>query len=204
MRKPMALTLGENWARELWASDYRIRFKLHGGGEYLTMFTSAYDRARELARAALGAAELIGVIAAWPNPSLELNADGTGRDGFEIIREMGVPNDIFEAAWSGPFYPGDEDEEPWQHRAVKLTWDQADILLWNNIGSEIGVRPTAPLLSKLVNVQRGISVYAYDDRGMDITALSAADIVPLYRRYERWLLDSDRPRMAKIFDPQQV
>lgn len=198
----MALTLGENWARQLWASDYRIRFALHGGGDYVTIFTSAYDRARELARAALGRAEPIGVIAAWPDPSLKLAADENGRDGFEILREMGVPADKFECVWSDSFYPGDEDEEPWRHRAIKLTWDQADILLWNNIASEIGVRPTAPVLSKLVDVERGISVYAYDDRGMDVTALSAADITPLYRRYEQWLLDGDRPRMAKIFGPR--
>ena len=199
----MAIILGEKWARELWASEYRIRFELRpDGGAYVTKFTTAYDRARELARAALGEADPIGVIAAWPHPSLEIDWDGTNRDGFEIINEMGVPTDKYECAWNSWFHPADVEEEPWLHRAVRLTWDQADILLWNNIAYEISVRPRAPVHSRLVDLERGVLVYAYDDRGMDVTALKAADIVPLYRRYDRWLLDFDRPRMAEIFGRQ--
>ena len=59
----------------------------------------------------------------------------------------------------------DADTRPWEHRAVSLTWDQCDILLWSQIARDIGVMPQAPVLSKLVDLQRGVTVYAYDDRG---------------------------------------
>jgi hypothetical protein len=104
--------------------------------------------------------------------------------------------------WSGQLYPADEmghDLPPWKHRAINLTWDQADILLWSNIGQDIGIRPVAPVLAKLVDMERGVSVYAYDDRGMDITALEAQDIANLSTEFNSWLLDYDRPRMAHAF-----
>jgi hypothetical protein len=64
-----------------------------------------------------------------------------------------------------------------------IPW-QADILLWGQIAREIGVTPQAPVLSQLVDVERGVTVYAYDDRGMDITALSPDPIVELYTRFD--------------------
>jgi hypothetical protein len=171
------------------------------------MFTGSYDRARELARTALRSGELIGVIAAFPNPRSELFSDKIDCNAFDILRDMGVPTHKFESAWWGHFYPEfeyDKESVPWEHRAIKLTWDQADILLWNNIAREIGIRPAVPALSKLVNLEQGICVYAYDDRGMDITALTVPAIAELYRHYDSWLLDSDRPRMAQIFGSRQT
>jgi hypothetical protein len=103
----------------------------------------------------------------------------------------------------GLFYPEDEEEGevlPCEHRAVRATWDQADILLWSNIASDIGVKPNAPVHSKLVDVARGVTVYAYDDRGMDITALSADPIAELYTRFDAWLADGERPRMSEAFE----
>jgi len=113
---------------------------------------------------------------------------------------MGVSTDGPEACWNGDFYPGDagdDDTSPCEHRAVGVTWDEADILLWNNIAQEIGVRPRAPVLSKLVDRASGIVVNAYDDLGMDIVALAREPIEHLYRRFDTWLLDRDR--MAEAF-----
>jgi Domain of unknown function (DUF3885) len=50
------------------------------------------------------------------------------------------------------------------------------------------------VLSKLVDVARGVIGYAYDDRGMDITSLSADP--ELHTRFDAWLLDCDHPRMC--------
>ncbi len=102
----------------------------------------------------------------------------------------------------GYTYPDQEEDaeaRPCEHRAVSVTWDQADILLWSQIARDIGVTPQAPVLSKLVDVERGVTVYAYDDRGMDITALSPDPIVELYTQFDTWLLDHDRPRMSEAF-----
>nr|WP_041391694.1 DUF3885 domain-containing protein [Sphingobium sp. SYK-6] len=170
------------------------------------MFTTSYDRARSLARAALSTEEPIAVIAAYPDPKKGLGAERHGwmsGTGFDHLRELGVPTDDAVATWAGYCRPGEEDDdeaEPWIHRAVKLSWDQADILLWNQVAQDLGVAPRAPVKSKLVDLGRGLSVDAYDDRGMDITALTKATIARLYEQFDEWLLDYDRDRMKEAFE----
>jgi hypothetical protein len=167
----MALLLGPDWQRDLWASPYRLRFELNQGGPYVSMFTRGYDRARALARAALPTNELTGIIAVYPDPKREIGAKWRGwTEGaaFETLKEMGVPTESKVAEWAGCWWPEDEPDDeaqPWLHRAVRLTWDQADILLWNQVAHDIGVTPQAPVMSKICDVERGVSVNAYDDRG---------------------------------------
>jgi hypothetical protein len=200
----MAISFGPDWQRQLWASPYRLRFELNQGGRYVNMFTSSYDRARCLARAALRSEQVVAVIAAYP-PSTVLGARRRGwtrRAAYDVLGEMGVPTISSEATWMGFTYRGEEEDDearPGEHRAVSVTWDQADILLWNQIAHDMGVMPQAPVTSTLVDVERGVTVYAYDDRGMDITALSPDPILELYTRFDTWLLDHDRPRMSEAF-----
>jgi hypothetical protein len=73
------------------------------------------------------------------------------------------------------------------------------LLVWSQSAYDMGVTPQAPVLSKLVDVERGVTVYARDDRGMDITALSPDPIAEIYTRFDSWLLDHDRPRMSEAF-----
>jgi Domain of unknown function (DUF3885) len=202
----MAIIFRPDWQRALWASPYSLRFELSQGGSSVNAFTSAYDRARCLARAALPSQQVVAVIAAIPNPSIVAGAEcngWTGRTAFEVLAGMGVPTVRSEANWMGYIYPNDKDDPEallWEHRAVRLTWDQADILLWSNIAVDMGVTPQAPVISKLVDVERDVTVNAYDDRGMDITALNADRVSGLYARFDGWLLDYDRPRMASAFE----
>jgi uncharacterized protein DUF3885 len=200
-----AIRLGPDWHHELWASPFRLRFELSHGGPYVSMFTSAYDRARRLARAALPAERVVAVIAAIPNPSRELGAKQRGwtaRSAYDVLKKMGVPTTPPEAAWTDHVHPPqarDDTARRWRHRAVSVTWDQADILLWNQVARDIGVQPQAPVLTRLVDLARGISVHAYDDRGMDIIALNRDTVADLYTRFNDWLLDHDRPRMTEVF-----
>jgi hypothetical protein len=172
------------------------------------MFTRSYDRARELTRAALGISPPVGIVAAYRSPFWTItggDAAGTAATCFNALKEMGVSTDEAEAHWKGFFHPGEEEDDdvaPYEHRAIHMTWDQADILLWNNLAQDIGVQPKAPVISALIDRARGISVFAYDDRGMDITALSPGPIEHLYRDYDSWLLDYDRPRMTEAFGAQ--
>lgn len=171
------------------------------------MFTGAYDRARALARAAIPSQHVMAVIAAIPNPSIELGSEWkgwAGRTAFEVLAEMGVATATPQANWLGHVHPYDKDDDDaalWEHRVVCIDWDQADVLMWSSIAYELGVTPQAPVNSKLVDVERGIVVNVYDDRGMDITALSAEQVRGLYTQFDEWLLDFDRPRMANAFKP---
>jgi hypothetical protein len=197
----MALSLDQSWNRELRGSPYRLRFELGQGDTYLANFSCAYDRARALARAAIGASPPTAIIAARPNAKNPAVAMPVQDGEFGRLQAMGVHTTPFVAAWRGPSHPlsSTADAEVWQHRALEVSWTEADILLWSNIGQEIGVRPVAPVISSLVDVDREVMAYAYDDRGMDIVAVSASEIASLYVQFDAWLLDHDRDRMAAVF-----
>ncbi len=202
----MPITLGPNWQTGLWASQYSLRFELGTGGSYINMFTSSYDRARRLARAALPTDRVTAVIAAYPHLDVVVGREWRGwteGTAWEILSEMGVPTEKTSKSWLGYWWPGDDaDEEAsqWDQRAVCLPWDQVDILIWNQIAHEIGIGPQAPVMTKFVDLERGVVVNAYDDRGMDITALEKSALTPLMAEFDEWLLDYDRPRMVLTFD----
>ena len=120
---------------------------------------------------------------------------------FDALKEMGVTVDAPLATWQASPHPHHEDAADWrwEHRALRVTWEEADILLWSNIGQDIGIRPVAPVLATLIDRERAIAVLAYDDRGMDVTALVPEELIALYRHFDAWLLDHDRPRMAAAF-----
>ena len=197
----MLLPLDKHWADAIWPSCYRLRFQLNTGGGYVNMFTGAYDRARQLARAALPIDRPLAIVAAYASPYWVITADkrkAIDATNFELLQKMGVSTDQAEATWEGPFYPPDPDSLC-EHRAVRVGWDEADILLWNNIAQNIGVEPRAPALSMLTDPEKDVVVNAYDDREMDIIALSPEPIEHLHRRFDAWLLNYDRPRMAEVF-----
>jgi len=201
------INFGPDWQRELWDSPYRLRFELSTGGANLTQFIGAYDRARSLARAALPSDNVVAIIAAYPKTTRRMAKwpSWARRAPFVLLDEMGVPTAPAEATWSGHTDPEDEadpDMPLLEHRAVSITWDKVDILLWNQVAHDLLVQPEAPVLTRLVDVARGVTVYAYDDRGMDITAVSPDPILELYSRFDHWLLDYDRARMSEAFAPR--
>ena len=205
----MSLAFGPDWQRDLWTSPYRLRFELTHGDyaeRYVTKFTRSYDRARKLARLALPSDSLIGIIAALPEPSKELNAGRLGwttGTGFEHLSKLGVSTDVTLAEWAGFWWPdevNDPEAEAWNQRAVSLNWEQADILLWNQIAQDLGIAPRAPVLAKFVDLARGVCVNAYDDRGMDITSLIREPLEDLYAQCGSWLLEDERSRMAEVFE----
>lgn len=172
----------------------------------MTKFTRSYDRARELARIALPSDSIVGIIAAFSEPSREMSAERLGwttGTAFGHLAELGVSTEAPLAEWVGFWRPDEEDDpeaEPWTQRAVSLTWEQADILLWNQIAQDLGVAPRAPVFAKFVDLERGVCVNAYDDRGMDVTSLTRGPLEEQYSQCGTWLLGDDRSRMASVFE----
>ncbi len=205
----MTLSFGPSWQRELWASPFSLRFQLDDGdyfGRYVTKFTNSFDRARAIARMALPTERVVAVIGAYPDPSREINAEWHGwvtGTGFEHLANLGVSTDAASDRWRGYWHPDDEDDrdaEPCDQCAVSLDWEKADILIWNQVAHDLGVAPAAPIFAKLVDVERGVCVYVYDDRGMDVTALTKEPLSQLYIQANDWLLDYDRARMSAAFE----
>ncbi len=205
----MTLQLGPDWQNELWVSPFSLRFELSDGehvGRQVTKFINSFERARALARLALPGERIVGIIAGFPEPSLMAGAEWrewTTGTAFDHLTNLGVPSDACLASWTGYWWHCDIDDpemELWEQRAVMLSWEQADILLWNQVGQDLGIAPRAPVQAKLVDLERGICVNAYDDRGMDITAIERAPLEALYAERNDWLLDYDRARMAAVFE----
>lgn len=110
----MAFSFGPDWQRDLWGSPYRLRFELNRSGSYMNMFTSSYDRARALARTALPSDEVVGIIAAYPNPKRELGAKWRGwtkGTSFELLAAMGVSTEPAMASWEGYWWEREEKEK---------------------------------------------------------------------------------------------
>jgi hypothetical protein len=48
-----------------------------------------------------------------------------------------------------------------------------------------------------LNPAKAMIVHRYDDRELDIIAANRESLIPIYRTFNDWVLDSDRERIAK-------
>ena len=134
------------------------------------------------------------------NPSNDMLAPAT--DGFEALSNLGFSS-VPVMEWRAPRYPYESGEQAedciW--RAFDVTSDIAsqDALLWCSLAYEMPVKPKAPVVSYLADFERGVLLHIYDDRGMDVSALTASALMPVYRAFDPWLLDYDRDRMKTAF-----
>lgn len=184
------------------ASPYRLRFELSGSGSYISMFAQAFDRARSLARAAVAEGNVQAIVQAYDGWSAPWGTSRYGRrrkDSYAALAKIGVETRPFVESWTGVSHPDADPDHLVPHRLLSIDWQAADILIWNNIGKEIAVRPVAPVHTLLMDTARTILVDIYDDRGMDVSAHDPARLAALYRSHDTWLLDHDRERMTDLF-----
>jgi hypothetical protein len=188
-------TLDGNWYQAFRASPYWLRFEL--GGEILSnvdqpvpRFIQAFHRAQALANVLFSSStSLTAILGASP----EWHA-------FGALEALGFRAPAPWCRWSASYPPGEEDAPRFEWRAIELAEPaMRDTLLWVSIVYEMGISPKAPVVSYLTDFDAAVVLHVYDDRGMDVRALDRASIEPLYRQFDSWLLDYDRPRMAAAF-----
>ena len=194
------------WDPRFYPSPFRLRFEL-GGDIFGTdrpvpRFVQAFGRARQIAADAFESSNRVfGIAAAWDDSQDEIFAPAD--DGFVALREAGFTLEPL-VEWQAPLWPDEpieEDQITARWRAFDLSDDLAsrDVLIWCQVAYEMRVTPKAPILSYLVDFDRGIILYVYDDRGMDLTAIQPDTLRELYTARTEWLLDYDRPRMKEAF-----
>ncbi len=198
------MNLGPGWLNPFDQSPYSLRFEL--GGEHsnlndpVSRFTQAYDRARTVAESIFGASQrLTAVVMCTEAPS---DLTGQPREpGLSSLASVGFDASQPTCSWEGlpPWLEGEDPEE------VKCFWAafdltgsrrQQDILLWCSIADEMPIQPKAAVVSYLLDPDASVLLHVYDDRGMDLTGLSAASVASTYRKFDQWFLDYDRDRMA--------
>ncbi len=107
------------------------------------------------------------------------------------------------AEWRTPLNRDEpeQSEEGFIWRAFDVTSDIAsqDALLWSSLTYEMPIEPKPLVVARLADLERGIVLDVYDDRGMDVRALAAATLLPFFKKFDGWLLDYDRERMEAAF-----
>jgi Domain of unknown function (DUF3885) len=202
----MERTFDPTWDSAFKGSPFWLRFEL-GGEDFgcvdapVPRFVQALTRARYIRDALFADSEQVWAIAAsHAEPFRDFYAPVP--DAFEALSKIGF-NGSTSAEWRAPLSSnehGDEDEDfVWRAFNVTLDIRNQDALLWCSICYEMPIEPKSPVVSHLADFERGILLHVYDDRGMDVLALEAAPLLPLYERFDAWLLDYDRERMRAAF-----
>jgi Domain of unknown function (DUF3885) len=199
-------TFDATWGRAFKNSPYRLRFEL-GGEEFgcadapVPRFVRALTRSRAIRDAVFAETfKLWAIVASAAHPSNGIDAPVP--DGFEALSNIGFKSSAI-AEWRARLDVDDpeQNEEDFIWRAFDVTSDIAsrDTLLWCSIAYEMPIEPKSPVETYLVDLERGILVHVYDDRGMDVSALTASVLLPFYKKFDNWLLDYDRERMEATF-----
>jgi hypothetical protein len=191
----------QNWIQPFEVSPFWLRFELGGEAfgnleQPVPRFIRAFSRARSIADRALAqSAAMTAIVGTWPPPE----HDTPQSDYFIALDHIGFRAPDPVSVWSAPVARGEPDILlSWQALAIDDPM-MRDTLLWTSIANEMPVTPKAAVIVYFVDFVAGVMLHAYDDRGMDVIALERAAIEPMYRDFDDWLLDHDRPRMAAAF-----
>ncbi len=197
---------GAGWDAPFKDVPYWLRFEL--GGEELSnqdapapRFVQALSRSRAICDAVFAQTrQLWAIVTTYRDNSTDFFAPVD--DAFEVLFKIGFKSSAAHE-WNAALNPDDPDEHErdFVWRAFDITADipSRDALLWCSLAYEMPVQPKCPVIVYLVDSERGILFHVYDDRGMDVIALSAATLLPHYEEFDGWLLDYDRDRMKAAF-----
>jgi hypothetical protein len=182
---------------------YGLRFELGDQVKSIVpRFLQSIDRARAIAKAALERSDKLSCIV-WQYGEAPR---APRRKEFSVLRDLGFPG-VFER----PCRTFEGDAEHIRQYGVDLCryWYESefsneaamvDSLLWASVSTYGEIRPKTRWLNiYIVDFQRRIAIHIYDDRGMDVVAMEADAVRPLYNVFSEWLFDFDRARMNESF-----
>jgi len=192
--------------------NYGLRFELggevFGNDEPIPRFLQAIERARTVARALFDEPRTLDAVLCYYPPTV--NPGPALLKWKKQLQEIGFPFRLGKAERVVVVEDGDEPGDAycqfWSRITLAPQRDPAmDVLLWAAVAQEMRVTPTinpgsfAQTSIYLVDFAARTILHVYDDRGMDVVALEARPLRPLYRRFNAWLLDCDRDRMDATF-----
>lgn len=71
--------------------------------------------------------------------------------------------------------------------------------LWGTMANKLGVRPSSCFQLYGYNIDLGVMLHPYDDRGMDVYGPNRDKISGLYAGRRDWLLDYDLTEMNRRY-----
>ncbi|CAM2141561.1 hypothetical protein PT2222_130202 [Paraburkholderia tropica] len=63
------------------------------------------------------------------------------------------------------------------------------------------IKPSISQDIYFINIKKRTIFHLYDDQGCDILAAAAETIRDMYETYNSWILDYDRERINRLFEP---
>ena len=185
--------------RLFYTVDNALRFELGGDRDFVDRFLEVMCRARAVAVELFAASTSLTVIRksySWDGAPRE------NRPNLKLLRDMGAPYRFSppeSARYRDDLLPVSDDAiEVWRALEIEADPRLIEAVLWSALSFWPVTRTPADNLY-IVDFERGLALWPYDDRGMDVIATSRAPLVDIYRKFQPWLLDYDRARMDATF-----
>lgn len=115
---------------------------------------------------------------------------------FETPGILDVSSDCFKTVEVFPF---DEPKYSLTWVCTKFAKFDKDLLFQTIANRERGRLPSIESGVYLIEPVSRIIMHMYDDRGLDIVATDATTLSQIYREYEEWILEYDRPKIVQRF-----
>lgn len=181
--------------------DYALRFELGGedvSTEYpIRRFIQAHARAVRIAKAAFSKSARVWLL------TCDYGGEKPRKKHLKPFGEIGIRKRHFDYLGAVKCAGDPElcDEITHCHWHAKDIWDRRhlDEALWLTLGAELGVRPTYQGPLYVVDFNRNIVLFPYDDRGMDLVALERAPLERVYHAHSEWLLEWNREEIDAVF-----
>jgi hypothetical protein len=97
----------------------------------------------------------------------------------------------------------DDEEEQYKTHRFTLKCKTNDFkyvsLLKAVCNQDLGIGPSMFNRVYFINIHKETIFHVYDDRGCDVLATAPDIIRDIYKRYNNWILDYDKPVIDKIF-----
>ena len=171
-----------------------LRFELSEGREedsYVHMFTSALHKSTQIIETIFENKEEVSICLAFPGDSYLSNFSV-----FNQIKhlQINIPKVNFKLKeWV-------EDDE-WNRNYLFFKLDKLELhkLIFGKLGAELGIKPSFWFDLYIYDIDLGVLVNPYDDRGMDVVGTNEFMIKRLYKQYHSWLLNYDISTMREWF-----
>ncbi|CAM3244689.1 DUF3885 domain-containing protein [Shewanella violacea] len=171
-----------------------LRFELSEGSEeasYVKMFTSALNKSTQIIDTIFEKSEKISICFAFPGDSYLSN--------FSVFKELkelqiDIPKNNFKLReWV-------EDDE-WNRNYLFFNINKSELhkIIFGKLGTELGIKPSFWFDLYIYDINLGVLVHPYDDRGMDVVGTNKFMIKRLYKQYHSSLLDYDVNVMREWF-----
>lgn len=177
-----------------------LRFELSEGGTYLNQFLCAHRKASEICESLFeDCGEITICVRVYAERSLQ-----SSLSVIKSLRNAGLYPNSTKEHWTeiDEEWIGDEDysEANWHYLAFNLPYEYLANALWCALSSDFGHIEPRPLADVyLFNLDRGVMVFPYDDRGMDVVGENHEFLKSLYGKFQCYLLNYDKETMDATF-----